>query len=301
MVRICGGMVLYEPEINLLKENISCIIDQLDVLYIFDNGSNNSDLIKKEVVNVYPKINYYFSKKNLGIAYGLNWLLKKSMEDNFDWCLTLDQDSICSSNMISEYKKYITYPKIALISPFVLNNSKFTLEEYKKLSLPDYEYITEPMNCITSGCLTNVKIFNNLHGVNSKLFIDFVDTELNCKVLDNGYRILRANRTYLIQQMGKAHQVKLFDWLYRKTKLNTFRRMKVATVYTDQRLYFSSRNSRYIRKNFNHVGKRTSFIFMSMYYCYFSLFYPKNRSRKAMWNSIIKGFKDYKYISGDQS
>ena len=60
MVRICGGMVLYEPEINLLKENISCIIDQLDVLYIFDNGSNNSDLIKKEVVNVYPKINYYF-------------------------------------------------------------------------------------------------------------------------------------------------------------------------------------------------------------------------------------------------
>lgn len=296
MVKICGGMVLFEPEIELLIQNISCIIDQIDKLYIFDNGSSNHEIIRKKIIKQFPKLEYYYSNKNRGIAFGLNWLLKKANMEKYDWCLTLDQDSICSSNMISEYKKYITYPKIALISPFVLNNSKFTLEEYKKLSLPDYEYITEPMNCITSGCLTNVKIFNNLHGVNSKLFIDFVDTELNCKVLDNGYRILRANRTYLIQQMGKAHQVKLFDWLYRKTKLNTFRRMKVATVYTDQRLYYSSRNSRYIRKNFKNKGKRTSFIFMFTYYCYFSLFYPKNRKRRMMWHSIIKGFKDYSKV-----
>lgn len=294
--KICGGMVLYEPDIKLLKKNISQIINQIDVLYIFDNGSSNSETIKKDIMAAFPKIEYYFSKENLGIAYGLNWLLKKAYENDYDWCLTLDQDSICSLNMIHEYKKYINLPNVALISPFVLNNSKYNLDDYQKLNLPDFNYIEEPMDCITSGCLTNVKIFKKLHGLNSKLFIDFVDTELNCKVLDNGYRILRVNTAYLIQQMGIAHPVKIFNWLYEKTQLNIFRRLKVATVYTDQRLYYSSRNSRYIRNKFKHKGKRTSFVFMFTYYCYFSLFYPKNRSRKLMWNSIIKGYRDYKFL-----
>ena len=44
MVKICGGMVLFEPEIELLIQNISCIIDQIDKLYIFDNGSSNQKL-----------------------------------------------------------------------------------------------------------------------------------------------------------------------------------------------------------------------------------------------------------------
>lgn len=294
--KICGGMVLYNPDIKLLKKNILQIINQIDVLYVFDNGSSNSEIIKKNIVSAFPTINYYFSKKNLGIAYGLNWLLKKAYENNYDWCLTLDQDSICSSNMIHEYKKYLDMPDVALISPFVLNNSKYNLDDYRKLNLPDFTYIEEPMDCITSGCLTNVKVFKKLHGLNSKLFIDFVDTELNCKVLDNGYKILRVNAAYLIQQMGVAHPVKIFNWLFEKTQLNIFRRLKVATVYTDQRLYYSSRNSRYIRNNFKHKGKRTSFVFMFTYYCYFSLFYPKDRSRKLMWRSIVKGFRDYKRL-----
>ena len=300
MVKICGGMVLFEPEIELLIQNISCIIDQIHKLYIFDNGSSNHEIIRKKIIKQFPKLEYYYSNKNRGIAFGLNWLLKKANMEKYDWCLTLDQDSICSSNMISEYRKYIAYSKVALISPFVLNNSKITLHEYKLLKLPEYEYIDEPMNCITSGCLTNIKIFKELHGLNSKLFIDFVDTELNCKVLDSGYKILRANRAYLIQQMGKAYPVPVFEWLYRKTKINIFRRMKVATVYSNKSLYYSSRNSRYIRRNFDHIGKRTSFLFMFAYYFYFSMFYPKYRSRKVMCRSIIRGFKDYKRMFEEQ-
>lgn len=293
MNKICAGIVLYEPEINLLKRNIKKVLPQVEEMYLFDNGSKNSKEVYREIKKSFPTINYFQSHKNKGIAYGLNWLLKKADQQGYDWCLTLDQDSICSSNMISEYRKYINYKDVGIISPFVLNNSKISLEEYFNLKLPDYEYIKDPMDCITSGSLTNVKIFKKLGGVNSKLFIDFVDSELNCKILDANYKILRANKAFLIQQMGKAHPVKLFSWLHKKTNKEIFRKLKVATVYTDQRLYYSARNSKYIRKKYHHTGKRTSFSFMLAYYAYFTIFYPSNKNRIKMWREIIKGYKDY--------
>lgn len=296
MSKICAGIVLYEPEIDLLKQNISTILPQVDDLFLFDNGSKNGEKINVEIMNEFPTVKYYKNKKNVGIAYGLNWLLEKAKENNYEWCLTLDQDSICSSNMIEEYKKYINLKNIAIISPYILNNSKISLEEYLHLNLPKYEYIKDPMDCITSGSLTNVKIFEKLGGVTNELFIDYVDTELNCKILDAKYKILKANRAYLIQQMGKAHPVKIFQWLHKKTNKEIFRKLKVAAVYTDNRLYYSARNSRYIRKHFKNIGKKTSFIYMFSLYSYFTLFYPSNKNRIKMWKSIIKGYRDYEKL-----
>ena len=81
-----------------------------------------------------------------------------------------------------------------------------------------------------------------------------------------------------------------------KSHSNIFRRLKVATVYTDQRLYYSSRNSRYIRNTYKDHGKRTGLGFMVAYYCYFTLFYPKERNRIKMWKAIVDGFRDYQNI-----
>ena len=266
----------------------------MDRILLFDNGSSNSSRIKKSFAN--DHVIYFLSDKNRGIAYGLNWLLSRADELGYNWCLTMDQDSICSDNLIFEYNKHLNDKKVALISPFVLNNDKVTLSEYKKMKLPAVTEITDPMDCITSACLTNVPIAKKLGMFNEKLFIDFVDSDINCKVLNNGYRIIQVNKAYMIQQMGKGHRVKIFEWLFDKTHMNIFRRMKVATVYTNQRLYYSSRNSRYIRKTYKDHGKRTGFGFMFAYYCYFTLFYPKSRNRIDMWKSIIRGFRDYQKI-----
>lgn len=296
MNNICAGIVLYNPNIKLLCKNLKAIMPQIDHMILYDNGSKDAELIKNSVVTKFNKITYYSSPRNMGIAYGINWILKKAKEFDFMWCLTLDQDSVCSKDMIYQYKKYISLPDVALISPFVLNNNKITLAEYYRLNLPDVEYVNDPIGCITSGCLTNVNIFLQLHGVNSKLFIDFVDVELNCKILNNGYKIIRVNKAYLIQKMGKAKEVPIFKYLYRKTGLNIFQKMQIVAVYPNNRLYYSSRNSRYIQKKFKYRSKRTSLLFMLAYYCYFSVSYPKERSRMKMWKAIITGFNDYKKI-----
>lgn len=292
---IAAGIVLYNPEIELLKKNINSLSKQVDNILLYDNGSKNFKTVKQMFEN-YSKITFINGKENKGIAFALNQILNWADSRKYSWVLTMDQDSICSKNMIQEYSKYINVKKCSIICPYILNNGKVTLEEYKKLKLPKTELITDPVKCITSGCLTNVKIARKLGGFNSKLFIDCVDIDLNCKVLKAGYSILKVNSAYMVQQMGKGKEIFLFSFLQRITGLNIFRRAKVVAVYSDKRLYYHSRNSRYIRKTYKNHGKQTSACFLLAYYLYFTLFYPKSRSRKKMWKSIYKGFKDYNVI-----
>ena len=44
---ISAGIVIFNPDINRLKENISAVIVQCAHVYLVDNGSNNIDEVKK--------------------------------------------------------------------------------------------------------------------------------------------------------------------------------------------------------------------------------------------------------------
>lgn len=85
---------------------------------------------------------------NQGIAFALNQILNWAKSQRYSWVLTMDQDSICSVNMIDEYLKYINDQKIALICPFVLNNGKITFDEYNKMKLPKVNNIIDPVNVL---------------------------------------------------------------------------------------------------------------------------------------------------------
>lgn len=289
---IFAGIVTYNPDIELLKKNIEVIFHQVNKIFIYDNGSKNSKKIEEEL-NAISNIEICLGKENKGIAYGLNRILEFAIKNNYEWFLTLDQDSICSANLIDEYFNIeLDFDRIAMICPFVLNNNKYSLAEYKRLTLPEYSIITQPVDCITSGCLNRTCVISSVGGFCDDLFIDYVDTELNCRILKNNFQIIRANKAYLIQSMGSGKKIKLFSFLFKATKLNLFRKMSVATVYNDLRLYYSSRNSSVIWKLHENAGKRLSPLFMFLLYFYFTITYPLNRSRIKMWSNIICGRKD---------
>lgn len=295
---ICAGIVLFNPDIKLLKDNIEAVIKQrIDSLYIYDNASANSKEIK-ELLESYPCINYELGSRNLGIAYGLNKILKYAIDNGYEWFLTLDQDSICSDNLIESYEDYLKSENVAIITPVILNNGKKTIEYLKSKKLSKYEYINEPVDCITSASLNKTSIISDLGGYMDELFIDCVDSELNCRVLAAGYSILRINTSYLIQKMGKAKGIPVFKYLHRITNCDLFRRMQVASVYSDFRLYYMARNSSIVRKIHKNYGKKLSFMYVFMIFIYFTMTYPLDRSRFKMWNSIVSGWIDArKYTS----
>lgn len=291
-MKICAGVVLFNPEITLLKKNVDSLATQVDRILLYNNGSNNFKSVKNAFAN-YKNVFFKDGKKNRGIAFALNEILNWADNEHYDWVLTMDQDSICAKNMIQTYSQYLNEVDVALLCPFILNNGKYTLDEYRRLKLLKTFEITDPVKCITSGCLTNVKIAKQVHGFNNKLFIDCVDFDLNCKILEAGYRIIQVNDTYLIQKMGKGKSIPLFNKLQHLTGINLFRRAKAVAVYPDIRLYYYTRNTRYLRKTYRNHGKRTSVPFIFLYYVYFSIFYPLNRSRLKMWKAMIEGWNDY--------
>ena len=101
MNRIAAGIVLFNPEMSRLEENISSIIKQSEIIYLVDNGSDNIDSINDFVNQLDEyKIVLQRNKNNEGIAKALNQLCSMAIGDDFKWILTLDQDSVCPSKMV---------------------------------------------------------------------------------------------------------------------------------------------------------------------------------------------------------
>lgn len=87
---VMAGIVLYNPDIDRLKENIKCILPQVDTLLLVENGSSDTSYIN-DLTNI-NKILMVKNQKSMGIAYALNQILGYGYSHGFKWVLTLDQD-----------------------------------------------------------------------------------------------------------------------------------------------------------------------------------------------------------------
>lgn len=198
-LHIAAGIVLFEPEINRLKENIDAIIGQCDHIYVFDNGSSNYSQIS-DLLNLYSpeKLDTINSSNNKGIAYALNVLCDRAFIDGYDWLLTLDQDSVCPRNMILEYKMHLNTDTTdaALLCPLIVDRN------VGKLSTPKGS-VELVKKCITSGSLVLLKIWKKIGGFDEVLFIDGVDFDYCKRLLINNMKIYRINNISLYHELGK--------------------------------------------------------------------------------------------------
>lgn len=130
-----------------MLKNIETYRKKLDLLVVVDNSDKPNNFVLDKLVKL-NNIKIISMHGNQGIAFALNQILNWAKSQRYSWVLTMDQDSICSVNMIDEYLKYINDQKIALICPFVLNNGKITFDEYNKMKLPKVNNIIDPVNVL---------------------------------------------------------------------------------------------------------------------------------------------------------
>ena len=79
-----AGIVLFNPDIKRLEENISAISPQVGSLILVDNGSKNIDDIKK-LIEGYGNITYIRNDDNYGIAKALDQIINKADELGAEW------------------------------------------------------------------------------------------------------------------------------------------------------------------------------------------------------------------------
>lgn len=269
--KIAGVVVWFEPDDNDLK-NINTYINDIDILYIIDNSSNdNSYKIDRN-----QKIQYIFNNENIGVSKALNLAAKKAIQEGYTWLLTMDQDTVFELNTMSEMKKAIQkndISKIGIITPW--HNTKLKIQKPK-------EKIDYPLEVMTSGNLVNLQIYNKIGGYKDWMFIDGIDIEYGLNLSKNGYKIMRLNNVCIKHNLG---DIKYKKFLWKKDIL--------CTNHNYLRRYYMTRNYMYIKDMYINSNKEyVSKIAKQKRNILIILLFEKDKYRKI--RNIIRGYLDYK-------
>ncbi len=253
-------------------KNINTYINDIDILYIIDNSSNNNS----SKIDKNKKIQYIFNNENIGVSRALNLAARRAIQEGYSWLLTMDQDTVFKLNTISEMKKAIKENgtnKIGIITPW--HNTKL------KINKPQ-EDIDYPLEVMTSGNLVNLEIYDKIGGYKDWMFIDGIDIEYGLNLAKHGYKIMRLNNVCIEHNLG---DIKYKQFLWKKDIL--------CTNHNYLRRYYMTRNYMYIKDmyiNFNkeYVNKITK----QKRNILVILLFEKDKYRKI--RNIIRGYVDYK-------
>lgn len=264
---IIAGIVLFNPELDRLRDNISAIINQVDKIVLVDNGS----IEKGYLASANEKIDYIANNENLGIAVALNQIGNYARENNAEWFITLDQDTVCMTELVARYLDYEQYTNIGMMSCIIedrnLETDKVRMEE-------TYEEITY---CITSGSFVNTAAFLYVGGFDEEMFIDKVDFSFCLTLKEKGYKIIRINYVGLLHEVGHSEEVFLLGRKYQIYNHKAFRR------------YYMSRNAVYIARKHKSLIFSKEILKEAQRMLLVFIFEDEKRS-KLLYS--IKGIKD---------
>jgi len=228
-MRVLAGIVTYNPEMDRLQQNIGAIVSQVDFIVCVDNGSTNIEDIRKIVTS---KIKLIELRENLGIAAALNQILLFAKSNNYDWFITLDQDSVCMQGLIENYLHYKNIVNTGILACSIQDRN-FEIATNK------IEEIEEIEECITSASFCNTAALSEIGGFDEKMFIDSVDFDVCLNLRKHGYKIYKTGFVGILHEVGHGKNVKLL-W-----------KQRVVYNHSALRNYYMARNHIYMAKKYS--------------------------------------------------
>jgi len=202
---------------------------------------------------------------NIGISGGLEIAVKWSIENNYDFLWTFDQDSQPSSDNLEKLLLYYDNLNcddnlIGVIAPLSIDiQSQQELEGaiwgkyqfvpasiYKNRDLRGF-YKKEFYDCdivITSGSLVNLKIAQNVKLPNLDLFIDSVDWDYCMNFREKGFRVVVVTQAVMYHNFGN----------YLKDHLLGGKQIPIYN-YSALRYFYTCRNHTYIESRLAYKDK----------------------------------------------
>ena len=284
-MKICAGIILYNPDIKRLIEVVNAINHQVERVVFVDNASANISDVQSTFTS--DKFSWIKNDKNLGIARALNQLTEYADNNGYEWILTLDQDGICGDGYVEKLFTAVDSDtdnsnSIAMIAPLTIDRgeigSEITGFKPTGKSLPETEDISF---CITSGSLTNVKAILAIGGFNDWLFIYEVDREICLRLLQHGYRLVRVNTVELYHEHGLKTVTRRFLW-----------KKYVYHNYTPISVYYQTRNLVYmLRKYGSTYYPRPCKRWFRLFFAFFVKFVCEP-DRIQRLKAFVKGLRD---------
>ncbi|VYU05415.1 glycosyltransferase [Clostridium butyricum] len=264
--KICAVIITYNIDEKII-EVVKSIEYQVDKVIIVDNASEERTIKILNSINKNNKIKIIFEESNVGIAKALNDGIKLAQKLEYDWVLTLDHDSICERNMINKMINVskLVNDNIGIITPQIYETTK---KDYISRKVCDSSLYTYVKDCIQSGSLINIKVFDEIGFFNEELFIYHVDFDFCQRLLKKNYKVIQCNKVTLYHEEGYKIPKKLF---LKKVFYNN---------YSSTAIYYITRNTVYMAQNY-----RFTYMKRIIKDCLFIILYDKKRwQRLYYWN-----------------
>lgn len=270
---VLAGIVTYNPDISRLISNIQALIEQVDRIVIVDNGSRN---IKKVEEIIPDGIRLIKWDNNKGIASALREIMDYAINSCYSWVLTVDQDSIVQSGLISEYLKYANRHECFNVGIFTcLIKDRNFKDKKHELQKTETELVD---SCITSAAFCNVEKYKKTAGYDDTFFIDCVDFDICYQLRDKGYDICRINFLGLLHEVGHGENRHFLLWTI------------VIYHHNAKRIYTISRNMFYLWKKHPKVYGIHRLIKKQLAFFIRIVFYEDDKIAKL--RAYFKGISD---------
>lgn len=281
--KIAAGIVLFNPNIDRLFENIKALIPQINILILVDNHSDNLLSVKQAIeaeksLFSNKKLKIIENPDNLGIAAALNSICKEAINQGADWVLTMDQDSVCADKLIEKYEEHKNLQGVASLC-CIINDRSGALQYEKDVWSGDYREVEAT---ITSANYISLSAWKKIGGFDERYFIDKVDTDYCFRLVLAGYKIVQINYPGMLHEIGNhATDHKLFGYPF------------IVFNHSPFRAYHLIRNQIFFARKFESVKgkkwakriKRTAWTRIIVY-----LLYEKHKIAKL--KAWVRGLKD---------
>lgn len=269
--KVCCVIISYN-DFECLISTVEQIHKQVEEVIIVDNGSKQDIKEKIRLIEI-PNTKTIFNEKNLGIAKALNIGIAYAKENKYDYVLTLDQDSSCKEDMVTNLLQTFVDNENTYIASPLIEYQDF-VEKDKVNHYDELDYV------ITSGNLIPIEIFDVIGGYEEKLFIDSVDFDFSLRVKNSKGRIVQNNYAVMRHRLGEFRVINILGYKKKYFQHNPVRN------------YYIFRNSIYLYKNYcfsNGTFCMKKFFFTSKLFVDNMLFHT---NKKAVIGSMLKGIKD---------
>ena len=217
---IAACIVTYNPELARFSECLSAVAEQVEHVFVVDNGSNETSGVEA-LSREYDNAIFVPLGENKGIAAALNMGCTAADEKRCTAVLTLDQDSICEDGLVEKLAAHLA-KDVGIAAPWI---SYAGNEEYYDLP-QDGPYEVEWT--ITSASLTSIDAWRKIGGFDEALFIDSVDRDFCIRLRRAGYRVVIDPATSLSHELGDMRCVRILGKVIHITNHSSFRKYYIA-------------------------------------------------------------------------
>lgn len=235
---VAAVVVTFFPD-EKIGDRLTAMARECSHVIVVDNGSDVA--VRARLSG--ERVELIALGENKGLAAALNVGLDRALALGFGWAVTFDQDSTPTIGMVKAlWRSREARPdpmRVAVVGPR-LSEEKVVNEDHRwVVPHPFFRWGFSRVPCvsadlggvafvITSGALTDLRVYREIGPMDADLFIDYIDHDYCLRALRSGHEIVVSAGAKLIHNFGAQREYHVAGRVVRPTFHSALRLRYIA-------------------------------------------------------------------------